>query len=112
GRRGGGKRSAPRAEGPARGGEWGRPGAGGAGPPATLDTAVADTGPYFSLSGRSMTVYPPNAMVPSRTSAAPATARIPLAEDSALGPAITATPARATPLPSRTRRPTRSPRKT
>ena len=63
-------------------------------------------------SGRSTIVYPPNAMVPSSTSAAPARACVPLAEDNALGPAITATPARATPLPSRTRGSARSARKT
>jgi hypothetical protein len=73
---------------------------------------VADTGPYFSLSGRSTTVYPPNASVASRTSAAPATARVPLPGDNASGPAITATPARATPLPASTRGPARSRRKT
>jgi hypothetical protein len=43
--------------------------------PATLEAAVADTGPYFSLSGRSTTVYPPNASVASSTSAAPAATR-------------------------------------
>ena len=71
--------------------------------PATLEAAVADTGPYFSLSGRSTTVYPPNASVASRMSAAPATARDPLPADNAAGPAITATPARATPVPARYR---------
>ena len=64
--------------------------------PATLEVAVADAGPYFWLSGRSTTMYPPKASVASRTSAAPTTARVPLAGDNAAGPAITATPARAT----------------